>query len=107
MTTFAEDIEKAAGGESIEGIVISLMGWDEDDRQPRDKGVPVGRVVTWTEVRRFLDYEYDSGFGGADCHAVYVWTATRVLFVHEYDGSTGMSSVPRHPVDCKPCMSGE
>lgn len=108
MRTFAEDIEHAAGGEPILSAVIAPFGgWYGDGPCPRDVGVPLKKVVPWSEARPFLDYQYDTGFGGADCHPVYAWTPTRVLFVHEYDGSTGVVSVPRNPTDCMPELSGE
>ena len=97
-TTFAEDIEKVAEGEAIDAVVIGAKGdrwFDEELQEPQS-------VLTWGEARSRLDYEYDDGYGGADCHAIYAWTRTRVLFVHEYDGSTGVVSVPRNPVASKP-----
>jgi hypothetical protein len=63
-------------------------------------------VLTWEQARPMLDYSYDTGYGGADCHAVWVWTPTRVLFVVQYDGSTGLESVPRAPVAGLPDMPG-
>ncbi|KKM99808.1 hypothetical protein LCGC14_1144250 [marine sediment metagenome] len=105
--TFAEDIEEAVGKESIQAIVIGKLGdhWEEpsyDSRNiPRSKCV---LVLNWEEARPLLNYEYDDGFGGADCHAIYVWTRTRVFFVSEYDGATGIASVPRNPIDVQPKM---
>ena len=89
--TFAEDIERAAGGEEILAIVLGARGY-KDDTTP-NLGVP----VKWEEARPILDYEYDSGYGGVDCHAIMAWTETWVLFVCSYDGSTWVASVPRKP----------
>ena len=83
MSTFAEDIERAAGGaERIEAVVIWPL-----------------RVLSWHEARPLLDYDYDDGFGAPDCHAVYVWTEDKVLWVTQYDGATTNSSAPRNPRD--------
>ncbi len=97
-TTFAEDIEEAAAGEPIDAVVIGTRGdhWlDEEPQEPQ-------AVLSWNEARPRLNYEYDDGYGGADCHAIYAWTPSRVLFVHEYDGSTTVTSVPRNPEAGKP-----
>lgn len=101
--TFATDLEAAAGDESIETVVIGGRGfsWHEDD----DAQVPAskkGIVLSWAEARPLLDYSYDTGYGGADCHAVYAYTATLIIWIHEYDGSTHPCSAPRNPGPCKP-----
>ena len=106
MTTFAEDIEEAANGQSIEAIVIGPFGWSDDmDDDERPEATKRGVVLTWAEARPMLDYSYDSGCGAAGCDAIWAWTPTEVLFVHEYDGATGLRGVPRNPVDGKPGMS--
>ncbi len=100
---FANDIEEAAAGEKIEAIVIGKIGWAVDEDEDR-RGISKelrNRVLAWEVARPLLDYEYDGGFGGSDCHAIYAWTATHVLSVHEYDGSTRVIAVPRNPVDIK------
>ncbi len=106
--SFAQDIERAAGNEPILSIVVAKFERRYSAEPcPRDVGGIFDKPVAWAEVRAFLDYPYDTGFGGADCHAIYAWTPTRVLFVHEYDGSTGFVSVPRNPTACTPVMGGE
>src|SRR5690606_4843183 len=56
MSTFAEDIERAAGGaDRIEAVVIGPFGWgsiDDDDPfgQREDQKIPrdrLGRVLSW------------------------------------------------------------
>jgi hypothetical protein len=107
MTTFAEEIEAVAQGEAIEAIVIASEKSDHlGERSERTKPYE-GKVISWATARPFLDYEYDAGFGGADCHAITAWTKTRVLFVHEYDGTTGISWLYRNPVNHRPQMSGQ
>ena len=99
--TFAEDIEEAAKGEPIESVVIGTFGnsWEDDEDEVEGDPKP---VLPWTVARSQLDYAYDTGYGGAECHAIYAWTQTRILFVSEYDGSTTIASVPRNPSEAKP-----
>lgn len=102
--TFAEDIERAAKGEQIEGAVIGAFGWNdyEDDKAagvgprevPSDK---FGVLLPWSEARPLLDYAYDDSFGSPDCHSVWAWTPSLVLFVGEYDGATRVEAAPRNP----------
>lgn len=88
--TFAEEIEDAVGGaENITAIAIS------EDRGGNYEGPT--RLMSWAEARRELNYNYDAGYGGQDCHDIYVWTSDRIYSIHEYDGSTCIISVPRHP----------
>jgi hypothetical protein len=98
--TFAADIEAAANGEPILVIVIA------DYYRSRIKHPMMGKVITWEEARPLLDYDYDDGFGGADCNPIYAWTPTRVLFVDEYDGATIIRALPRAPMDCEPEFNG-
>ncbi len=90
-------IEEEAAGEPIEAIVIG-----EADICHRLLKEIWGRVLSWEEAASHLDYDFDSGYGGAECHPIYAWTATKVIRVHEYDGSTSIGSVPRNPTPCKP-----
>ena len=113
--SFAEQIEKAAGDQPIEAVVIGGFGWgsigeDEgaygisEDRQiPADKQ---GVVLSWEEARPLLDYEYDQGYGAPDCHAITAYTRDLIISVHEYDdGSTGVGGTQRNPVDHEPRMA--
>lgn len=87
--TLAEELEAEAAPEQITHCTISAQ---------RD-GYTSGPlpILSWQEARPHLDYQYDSGYGAVDCHAVYAWTPSRVLFISQYDGSTHVTSVPRHP----------
>lgn len=96
--TFAQQIEKEAGGERIIGAVVGEKGWDYT-YTPRG-------VRAWEAIRESLDYCVNDGYGIPECHAVYVWTETKVIFVEQYDGSTSVVSVPRFPVPCVPTMPG-
>lgn len=97
--TFADEIERAAGGEPIIAAVIGHYGHEDSDG-PHDP-------MPWIDARELLDYDWRGGFGDLDCHAVYVWTDSRVIFVDEYDTSTSLAWVPRHPQRCDPSMNGE
>lgn len=85
--TFAEEIERAAGGaENIEAIAIS------NSRRDYYEG---NRLMSWAEARNELNYNYDTGYGSQDCHSINVWTKERIYSIHE--GSTRIISVPRAP----------
>lgn len=92
--TFATDIERVAGAETILAAAISPKRSSYYDNPDHDLG---NAPQPWAVVRPVLDYAYDTGYGWQDCHDVWVWTPTRVLFIHEYDGSTAVGSAPRDP----------
>ena len=112
--TFADDLLAEAGGEPIVYVVIGesdpfgrgavqvfdgqfVVGLYDGDVRYVPGLARKGEMLTWDEAQPLLDYDYDTGCGLRDCHAVYAWTATRVLFVVEYDGATWISSAPRNP----------
>ncbi len=99
--SFEEDIEKAAASEIL-AIVVAEQG---DNYILEQHVIPkelTNTVQSWDTMRRYLDYEYDAGYGGAGCHAIYAWTEDAVITVHEYDGSTWVGSTPRNPIDGEP-----
>jgi hypothetical protein len=101
--TFASEIEEAAGNEAIIAIVVGQFGgWygNEDRKFDRE-----GEIVTWAEARDFLDYTYDDGFGGLDCHTITAWTENWVLVLEEYDGSSYVGKIHRNPVPHTPRSS--
>lgn len=105
MANLKNWILKMTEGKEIEGIVIGDLGWGDDERDE----VPVEmkeRVLDWPTAEKFLDYEFDSGYGSPGCNAVTVWTKDNVIFISQYDGSTCPCSVPRNPRDHKPEMPG-
>jgi hypothetical protein len=113
--TFWETIKQEAGDEAIEAVVIGgfASSYFSEKYQITDgvdvKGIPAAKHnvrLTEAEASRYLDYDYDGGYGGVDVHAVYAWTASRVLFVAQYDGKTWPTSVPRSPGDSEPSMPG-
>jgi hypothetical protein len=87
-------IEHAAAGEVIEAIVVG----EESSGNGAKPQIRKGALLSWAEAAPLLDYEFDDGFGGADCHPVIAWTANRIIQIHEYDGSTSISWIPRHPL---------
>lgn len=98
MPNFKEDLLEVIRDEAVVGVQIrgSRGGCNWSSRDAIDH--PFGdNVVPWEEAAQYLDYEYDSGYGGQDCHDVYIWTPTRVISVWEYDGSTWPYSIPRNP----------
>ncbi len=104
LANLAQGIEAEAGEEQVLFAVVGehySHKWD--DPEPNH----LGHLLPWADARKILDYNYDNGFGGADCHPVYAWTETKVIFVVEYDGSTGTSWVPRNPTACEPQFSGK
>lgn len=103
-SNFKADILEAAQGEPILAVVLGDFGWgDKDDNRQR---VPKGTVLSWEVASPLLDYNYDAGYGGIECHALYAWTETHVLLVGTYDGSSWVQAVPRDPVAVKPQTCG-
>lgn len=103
MANFKQDILRRAGDEPIEAIVIQPYresNYDHPENTYSNR--PNRPVQAWQDVEAELDYEYDDGYGGEDCHAFVAWTPTRVLFLGVYDGSTWIDSVPRNPVPYAP-----
>ena len=100
MSNLKVDLLRAANGEKIEAVVV---GCAPDDLDGWDQTYP---PMSWDEAAPLLDYEFDSGFGCVECHAVYAWTASLVLFVTNYDGHTYVNFIPRNPQDCTPHMPG-
>ena len=87
--------------ECILGAVIG-ESWSNEDSIPNYTSQPHNKLISWDEAKQYLDYDFDSGFGGADCNPVYVWTDSNIIFVHEYDGATSLNKIPRFPCDCEP-----
>lgn len=111
MDNFLSDLDAVIGTEEVLGVVLGGkqdVGSDYWMRSmlPHPPREFFERVQLWADARPWLDREYDTGFGGADCWPLYLWTPTRVVFVHEYDGATGVVSVPRNPVPGRPGYGG-
>ena len=103
MVNLKKTFEDAAAemGDKLIAAVVGIDDRAEYDSPERDSEI-IRQVWAWDEAAKMIDYEYDSGFGGADCHAVIAWGEKFVYFVHEYDGATGIQKVPRNPMPCSP-----
>jgi hypothetical protein len=100
MSNFLKDLKEAIGEEVVEAVVFtSLLDQSYLDKtpEPRNAGIETDKIYSWEEAQPLLDYEYDAGYGGSDCHFVNIWTPTRVIYIHEYDGATWPEFVPRNP----------
>ena len=106
---FATEIEEYARqlGEKPLVVVIGEFGWGiMEDEQNNPVGDMKNKAMPWDVMRQFLEYEYDSGYGGPECHAISVYTENYVIFVSQYDGATGLYSIPRNPINHSPIMPG-
>lgn len=108
MANFLQDLEAKIGDEEVTAVVYIDPRGEEDYMVGRQvygspdwetlTEVKVVGPVDWEWARTKFDYDYDTGFGGVDCHAVYLWTPTRIIFVAEYDGATSVQSLPLSPL---------
>ena len=88
---FAED----ADGDDNAVVVIK---WVRKKFVPNHADVPVDKIITWDEAKKWIDVDFDSGFGADECpFTIYVWTSKNVFTIDEYDGANGIVSLPRNP----------
>jgi hypothetical protein len=103
---YAELLEYLEDGETVENIVFGEFGWGSNFNEPQPYPVPEtmqGTLMSLEDAKPLMDgWQFDGGYGAAECYPVYVWTNKRVIFVSEYDGSTHLNSLPRHPEACHP-----
>lgn len=57
----------------------------------------IDKPVLLKDVIDCFDYDFDDGYGGQECHDLFIWTKSKVFFIWEYDGSTHISFVQRNP----------
>lgn len=97
-----------SNNESVEGVVIGEMGWGDynSEEVPNYKDQPKGKVLSWEEAKKYLDYKFSAGYGAPECNAIYAWTPNWVIAISQYDGSTSPFKIPRHPVNIMPKMPG-
>ena len=110
QNAYEELIAELHPDEIVEAIVFGAWEGEMwgDLAKPPVSNTHQCHIMTLKEAEPIMqNWHLNTGFGGADCYATYVWTNQRVFWVHEYDGSTGLRSMPRNPVHCKPVMSGE
>lgn len=109
MNAYEELLKFIEDDEVVEGIVFGAWGWDgyaepDEPPVPKDKR---GVLLTLEQAKPMMnDWCFDGGYGAPDCYATYVWTNKRVIWVTQYDGSTGLDSAPRHPINVMPSMPG-
>ena len=96
---------KQADGEKILGVVIGIKGWYEDEYS-EDKNTPKGTLLNWEEATKYIDYDFDAGYGGVGCHSILAWTKSWVITVGQYDGATWPYRLPRNPINIMPNMEG-
>ena len=98
------DLLKEIGNEECIGIIFGKEAWgmQDEDGNPSIPDLPIGKLISLLEAKKYLNYEYDDNFGSPEVPNLYAWTPTRVIFIHEYDGSTKFVSVPRNPITCIP-----
>jgi len=99
MANFKKDILESVGDELDTAIIIvvdDIYVSENNEKFPKDM---IGKPVLLKDVIDYFDYEYDDGYGGQECHNIYIFTKKEVLYIHEYDGSTYIASVPRNPED--------
>jgi len=108
MANLRQWLEKEAGDEQIEAVVIGDMPWGDYDsgHVPNYHKMPRCVPLNWEEAAPLLDYDFTDNYGYPACQAVYAWTKTKIIAVAQYDGATWSYSVPRHPVTCSPEMAG-
>lgn len=102
MSNLKQWILDTADDEQIEAVVIGEMGLGNYGKMevPDYDQIPIGKLLTWDEAQKWLDYEFDTGY------AVYAWTKNKVIAIGQYDGATWPYSIPRNPIDVKPKMVG-
>lgn len=97
-TLYDEILDILEGEEDAVVMIRTFEGYIYDDPRNPD-GVPFDKELTLAEAKEWLNYKYDRGYGGGDCHHLYVWTPTRVISTREYNGSCWLEAVPRNPGD--------
>lgn len=108
MANLLDWIKTYSDGEEVEAIVIGEMGWGNynSKNNPHYSEIPIGKVLSFKEAKKYLDYEFDCGYGAPNCNAIYAYTKTWVMAISQYDGATGMFRIPRNPQEIVPEMPG-
>lgn len=100
------DILRLAEGEKIEAVVIGRLECVEylDKPIPHYNETLKGKILSWDEAEKTLDYEY---YEMEDyCLPVYVWTHTKIILLAKHDGNVWLYTVPRHPIAVEPKIEG-
>lgn len=59
-------------------------------------------ILSREDLLENLNYEFNGGHGGIQCHAMITWTSNYVLSIIEYEGAAILTHLPRNPVLCCP-----
>lgn len=87
-------------GETIEAIVVGRHYNDFDSTET------IYPIFSREDGLAALDAEFDSGYGGEDCHRMYAWSKSWVFFIYAYDGATCLAKLPARPLPCEPKYGG-
>ena len=102
-TTFSQDIIQAVDDDQIEVVYIpEFRSYLGENTKFHPANSITNKYVPYPIALALLNYQYDPGFGGMDCHDIVMWSKTKVYYIHEYDGSTSITYVPRHPTSTTP-----
>jgi hypothetical protein len=121
MSAWTDLFEMLEDCEVVEAICFGPWGWgsapdkgekwEEGYREPTPPTVPFekrGIALSPKDAEPMMQsWSFYGGGGSPDCYAAYIWTNKRVIWVTQYDGSTGLNSAPRNPLDTMPEMPGE
>lgn len=104
---YDEIIEFLEDKEEIENIVFNTNYFTEDIWDFYLPKKYIGSLLSLKEARPYLyGWKIGGGYGGEEVIPFYIWTNKRILFIGCYDGSTWLTSVPRHPKACQPDTVG-
>ena len=97
-----EDISEDVKDELSTAIIMVTSDSNVSEQNRKFPKELINKPVMLKDVIDYFNYDFDSGYGGQDCHDFYIWTKSEVLFIWDYDGSTHISSVPRNPPSSSP-----
>ncbi len=114
MSAWDELNESLDDGEEVECVVFGPWGWnsvnDMESEAPEPQVPPsiMGRRLILSEAEPFLKaFSFSGGYGSPDSYATWIYTNKKVMWVTQHDGSTGLNTMPRHPIQGQvPYMPG-
>lgn len=80
-----------------------MANWYKNFKEIEEREVVLGIAIndrlyySIEDVREFIDYEFNSGYGSSNGPAFTLWTECNVYFPGVYDGAEWIDSVPRNP----------
>ena len=102
------DILRCLESEHVIGVVLGHGdgSYGEVSHIPNYSSMPFGKLLSWDEALKWIDYDYYGGFGTGGCQCFYMWTEQSVLLVEGYDGTCHIVKIPRNPIDVLPVFIG-